>query len=113
MYTDINFLSKHYGRYIDGEFSLVITLDEASFMFTLIADEDPDRFLHWEHLDFPESDIVFTQFLGTKIPVHNNELHHKFYRKHQQKNITFHYHSHHPLKLKHTTPDRFNERPHN
>ena len=66
IYTDINFLSKPYGRYIDDAFSLVRTLEEANSMFTLIADEDPDKFLQWE-IDFPESDIEFTPFLGTKI----------------------------------------------
>ena len=101
IYTDINFLSKpySYSQYIDDAFSLVKTIEEANSMFTLIADEDPDKFLQWE-IDFPKSDIEFTQFLGTKIQVHNNKLHHKFYRKHQKKNITLCYQSHHPLKMK-------------
>ena len=97
--SDINFLIKSYGWYIDDAFSLVRTLEEANSLFKLIADEDPDKLLQWE-IDFPESDIEFTPFLGIKIQVHNNELHHKFYRKHQKKNITLHYQSHHPLKMK-------------
>ena len=53
IYTDINFLNKPYGRYIDDAYSLVSTLEEANSMFSLIADEDPDKLLQWE-IDFPE-----------------------------------------------------------
>ena len=99
IYTDINFLNKPYGRYIDDAYSLVSTLEEANSMFSLIADEDPDKLLQWE-IDFPESDMEFTPFLGTTMRIQNNLLHHKFYRKHQKKDITLHCSSHHPLKMK-------------
>ena len=63
-----------------------------------IADKNPDKLLQWE-IDFPESDMEFTPFLGTTIRIHN-VLHHKFYRKQQKKDITLHYSLHHPLKMK-------------
>ena len=90
IYTDINFLNKPYGRYIDDAYSLVSTHEEANSMFSLIADEDPGKLLQWE-IDFPESDMEFTPFLGTTTRIQNNVLYHKFYRKHQKKDITLHY----------------------
>ena len=99
IYTDINFLNKPYGPYIDDAYSLVSTLEEANSMFSLIADKDPDKLLQWE-IGFPESDMEFTPFLGTTIRIQNNVLHHKFYRKQQKKDIALHYSSYHPLKMK-------------
>ena len=68
IYTDINFLSKPYGRYIDDGYGLVTSLEEAQVMFDLIAAEDPDGLLQWE-VDFPESNNDFVPFLGTQVRV--------------------------------------------
>ena len=68
IYTDINFLSKSYGRYIDDGYGLATSLEEAQVMFDLIAAEDPDRLLQWE-LDFPKSNNDFVPFLGTQVRV--------------------------------------------
>ena len=100
IYTDINFLSKPYGRYIDDGYGLVTSLEEVQVMFDLIAAEDPDGLLQWE-VDFPESNNNFVHFLGTQVRVSiEGNLEYKFYRKLQKKNITLYYKSHHPLKTK-------------
>ena len=102
IYTDINFLNKPYGRYIDDGYGLVTSLEEAQVMFDLIhiAAEHPDGLLQWE-VDFPESNNNFVPFLGTQVRASiEGNLEYKFYRKLQKKNITLHYKSHHPLKTK-------------
>ena len=100
IYTDVNFLNKPYGRYIDDGYGLVTSLEEAQVMFDLVAAEDPVGLLQWE-VDFPESNNDFVPFLGTQVRVGiEGNLEYKFYRKLQKKNITLHYKSHHPLKTK-------------
>ena len=97
IYTDINYISIPYGKYIDDAYTLANTEEDAMAVFQTIAEQDPDELLKWE-IDFPRENSHFQPFLGTAVRIEESgEISFKYYRK-TQKNITLHFRSHHPMK---------------
>ena len=100
IYTDINYISIPYRKYIDDAYTLANTEEDTLAVFQTIAEQDPDALLKWE-IDFPRENSHFVPFLGTAVRIEENgEISFKYYRKTQKKNITLHFRSHHPMKTK-------------
>ena len=99
IYVDPHYLTLSYGRYIDDAFTITDNKELAVSIFNSISAQDPDGRIRWE-VEFPISDSVFVPFLGTQISVVDDSIAYKFFRKPENKNITLHYKSHHPLKTK-------------
>ena len=69
-------------------------------MLDLLANQDPDRLIKWE-VDYPDNPEQFTPFLSTEMRVdETGTVHHRYYRKEQDKGITLHSLSHHPTSVK-------------
>ncbi|XP_063691616.1 zinc finger protein 43-like [Bolinopsis microptera] len=61
---------------------------------------DPDNRIKWE-IEFPSTPADFVPFLSTEIRIdEEGKVHHRFYRKTQNKGITLHQKSHHPDSVK-------------
>ena len=104
IYIDPYYLSSPakllYSIYIDDGATVASSRDEAVDMFDRIAAADPDKRIKWE-VDFPTTQDTFTPFLGTQIMIdQDGDVHYKYYRKEQKKQISLHFKSHHPLKTK-------------
>ncbi len=69
-------------------------------MVNQIAQKDPDKLIKWD-VDYPTSSKQFTPFLSTEVRVDElGKIHHRYYRKEQDKGITLHKMSHHPKSVK-------------
>ena len=100
IYTDINYISIPYGKYIDDVYILANTKEDALAVFQTIAEQDPNALLKWE-IDFPRQNSHFVPFLETAVRTEESgEIAFKYCRKTQKKNITLHFRSHHPMKTK-------------
>lgn len=89
-----------FGRYMDDLGTLASSKEKAWEMLNLISDQDPRGLLKWE-LDYPESQDGWIPFLDTQLNIDGDgNLHHKYYRKPQKKNITLNFNSHHQFKTK-------------
>ena len=64
------------------------------------SNQDPDRLIKWE-VDYPDNPEQFTPFLSTEMRVdETGTVHHRYYRKEQDKGITLYSLSHHPTSVK-------------
>jgi hypothetical protein len=104
IYLDTYYISNPvrfmYKRYVDDAGSLAKSKEDALDMLQRIAQQDPDNRISWE-IEFPSSPAEFVPFLSTEIRIDaEGKVHHRFYRKTQNKGITLHQKSHHPDSVK-------------
>ena len=66
IYTDINYISIPYGKYIDDAYILTNTTEDALAVFQTITEQDPNALLKWE-IDFPRQNSHFVPFLETAV----------------------------------------------